>query len=125
MFADLLVHEVEVRRRSGNRDRLGQPTDSNPGKLTGAPVATYPCRLTRSRGGLAMQERSLDVFVNRFNLYTELGVDIREDDGVRVLDPDTGLELLVAAKVLNKTVASDRLGPHHLEFELIVQRGPA
>lgn len=126
----LLVHRVEVHRRSGRTDRFGQPVDVNPTQHTeGQTVATYDCRLSRGRGdggggGLAMQERSIDVFETRYVIYTDLDVDIREDDHVRVTDPSSGLVLLPLSKITNKAIASDGVGAHHLELEVRVQRGP-
>lgn len=123
-FTSLLVHRLEVRRRTGRVDRFGQPVDSNPGKLADAPViGTHACRLTTGSGGLATQERSLDVFVNKHKIFLQLGVDVREDDSVRVLDSRTGEELLPIAKVVDKSTVSDGVGAHHLELDVLVQRG--
>jgi hypothetical protein len=122
-FADLLCHTVEVYRRSGDVDDLGQPVDANPSQMSGPPTATYPCRLNPKSGGLAMEERSLDVFVQRYTLYTEM-VDIHEDDAVRVLD-ENGAELLPISKIYSTNVATGFGGSDHLEIELLSQTGPA
>lgn len=123
-LTDLLVHEVAVYRRSGRRDRFGQEIHVNPSLDPGDLVATYPCRLTRGRGGMVMKERAVDVFEVRFRLYTAPDVDIEEDDSVVVTDPYSGIELLPQSKITNKTYASDGRGVHHAEFDILVQRGP-
>ncbi len=124
MLEDLLVHQVEVHRRSGRRDRFGQQVDVNPRQHTvGEHVATYPCRLTRGTGGLTMQERAVDTFETTFRLYTSLDVDILSEDAVRVVD-GAGNELLGLSKIKNRSVASDGEGPHHLEF-VIWSQGPS
>ena len=125
MFADLLVHEVSVRRRSGRVDRFGQPVDINPGKLTAEDeVATYPCRLYTRSGGLVNQERSRDVFEELRRIFVLPDADINEEDALVVTDPLTGAELLPAAKVKLKHVVYASSEPHHIELDVIVQRGP-
>lgn len=125
MFDELLVHEVEVRRRSGSVDRFGQPTDSNPTKLSAAAVvATYPCRMTRGSRGRANEERSLDVFADQLELFVAPDADIQEDDALKVTDPATGDVLMPLAIVKLKNLVYDGIGPHHLEVHALVQRGP-
>ncbi len=124
MFEDLLIHTVEVHRRSGRIDRLGQPVDVNPRQHDqGEPVTTYRCKLTRASGGLTMEERSIDVFQYRWKLYTELGVDIRTDDAVRVLDENM-VEIMPLSKITNKSVSAGLSG-HDLEFIIWTQQGPS
>lgn len=125
MLADLLIHEVQVFRRSGKRDRFGQQVDVNPSQIDiSTPTATYPCRLSNPRGGLVMQERAVDVFEVRYVIFTATGVDLNEDDSVRVIDPRTDYELLPISKIALKKVVSDGTGVHHLEYEVWSQAGP-
>lgn len=125
MLPDLLIHRVEVYRRSGRTDRFGQPVDVNPRQHAEdeVPIHTYPCRLNRGKGGMVMMERSIDTFETTWCMYCEAGVDIREDDAVRVIDPNTGEVLAPMCRVKVKSSASDRFGTHHLEFDLWAQKG--
>lgn len=129
MFTNLLIHELDVYRRSGATDRLGQPVDSNP-SIVGPLTATYPCRLSsgsgggRGRGGRINDERSLDVFAVNYKVFVMPDVDVREDDTVVVRDPRTGFELSPKAKVFLKSVISDGNDVHHIELDCTVQRGP-
>lgn len=128
----MLIHTVQVYRRTESSpgvrvtDRFHQEESVNPRQheVDGETLhGTYPCRLTRGRGGLTMMERSVDVFETRFKLYTMLNVDINADDAVRVLD-ETGAELLGISKIAIKSQAADALGGHHLEFDIWSQGGP-
>lgn len=122
-FADLLCHSVEVYRRSGATDDLGQPVDQNPSQMPDDQLfATYRARLNPKSGGLTMEERSESVYTTTLMLYTEM-VDIREDDVVRVLD-EHGEELLPKSKISNKATATGYGGADHLEITLISQSGP-
>ncbi len=123
-YEDLLPHTVEVYRRSGETDDFGQPVDANPSQIdTSSPTATYPGRLVNKSGGLTMEERSLDVFVTRFTLFTGV-VDIIESDAVRVLDID-GSEILPVAKIESKDLHHAFGTPHHLEISIVTQSGPS
>lgn len=123
MFADLLIHELDVHRRTGQVDRFGQAVDQNPsqaGPLTG----TVPCRLSSPKGGRINDERSTDVFEVTHKIFCLPDADVREDDTVVVRDPVSGYVLLAAAKVRRKSPISDAAGIHHLELEAVTQRGP-
>lgn len=122
-FESLLIHTVEVYRRSGEEDAFGQPVDFNPSQVTGDPVHTFPCRLNRKTGGVAMEERSRDVFLTQNVIFTMPGIDIREDDAVRVLD-ETGAELLPMSKIDSKDFATDLSTTHHWEIKIITMTGP-
>lgn len=122
-FADLLLHEAQVHRRSGRTDRFGQPVDQNPSQA-GDVTATFPCRLSSGRGGRVNDERSIDVFEVTYQCFALPDADVQEDDNVRVVDPNTGVILLPTAKVKIKETLYDGTGPHHLELLLIAQRGP-
>lgn len=124
MLPALLIHTVEVYRRSGRVDRFGQPVDANPRQHSSAPVATHRCRVTRGKGGLVMMERALDVFEQRWTMYTELGADIQTDDAIRVLN-EKGEEIVPMCKIINKSEAAGMVGGHHLEFALWAQSGPS
>lgn len=125
-FSSLLIHEARIYRRSGRTDRFGQPTDVNPRQATDDDlVHTYPCRITRGTGGLVMRERAIDTFEVMWTMYTDAGVDIREDDAVTVVDPRTGEVLVPTAKVKVKSGASGMDAMHHLEFQLWAQKGPS
>lgn len=123
MFADLLVHTVEVYARSGRVDRFGQPVDSNPGQQGGTVLATYPCRAYLKSGGLNFEERQRDVFERAWEMFTELDADIREDDSVRVVAADASV---LVNKCIIKDVETvyDGTGPHHKEYALWEQDGP-
>lgn len=125
-LSGLLLHEVEVYRRSGRTDRFGQPVDVNPRQHVAGEniVARYPCRAYMKSGGLVMQERSIDVFERRWIMYTELDADIREDDAVRIIDPVDGREILEISKISDSEVKYDSIGPHHKEFTIWNQGGP-
>ncbi len=123
MFADLLPHRVEVYARSGKRDRFGQARDSNPSQLVGEPIATYPCRAYMKSGGLEMEERNIDVFARVWEMFTDVGADIREDDAVRVLGSD-GSVLVTIAKIKDAETVYDATGPHHQEFMVWEHSGP-
>jgi hypothetical protein len=125
-LSGLLIHQLEVHRRSGKTDRFGQPVDVNPRQNTqGELVSLYPCRITRGRGGLTMRERAIDTFETRYCVYTEPDADVREDDAVKVLDALTGDVILPLSKITNKSVTYDGVGPHHLELEIWSQKGPS
>jgi hypothetical protein len=125
-FIDLLLQTVEVRRRSGNLDRFGQPVDINPSKTSAADVVgSYPCRVYTKSGGLVNQERSRDVFEDLRQIFTMPDADIQEDDSLTVTDTLTGAVVLPISKVKLKYVVYDGQGPHHLELDVIVQRGPS
>ena len=122
MFADLLIHTLEVYRRSGAVDRFGQPVDSNP-SVTGPLTASYRCRLSGKSGGRVNDERSLDVFEVLHRVFVEPTADVQEDDTVRVISAE-GVEIMPRAKVWRKAHISDAIGIHHLEVDCQVQRGP-
>lgn len=71
-----------------------------------------------------MEERSVDVFVARFELFTDPDADIHENDVVRVLD-ENGDELLAISKIYSRNDIAGFAGTHHLEFDLLSQTGPA
>jgi hypothetical protein len=124
MHSDLLIHTVEVRRRSGRVDRFGQPIDHNPSRTSeGDYVGSYSGRVYTKSGGLTNEERSRDVFEDLRYLHLEPEADVREDDTVRVSDSD-GREVVPWAKVKQKRFIYDRLTLHHLELVLQIQRGP-
>ncbi len=122
MFAGLLLHEATVYRRSGDVDRFGQPVDQNP-TIIGPVTSTFRCRLTSGRGGRINDERSRDVFEVTYDLFAEVDEDVMEEDTVKVVDPNTGTVLLPYSKVKLKETKYDRTGPHHLELQVVVQRG--
>jgi hypothetical protein len=122
----LLIHTVEVYRRSGATDRFGQPKSVNPRQhqVGGETlVHTYPCRTYMKSGGLLMNERMIDTFEKVNILYTDVGVDIREDDAVRVVDAN-GYETVGLCKIKDSEIKYDSRGPHHCEFTLWIQDGP-
>lgn len=125
-FESLLVHTVEVYRRTeGAVDRFGQPLSVNPlqHEISGESLAhTYPCRVNRGKGGLKMEEQSIDAFVQTWCMYTTADVDIRTDDACRVLDAD-GNEIVPLSKVVIKSSAADSARTHHLEFDLWSRSG--
>lgn len=124
-LATLLIHTLEVHQRTGRIDRFGQQVDVNPTRNTAGQVVTsFPCRLTRGKGGLVMRERAVDVFEKRYTIFLEPDAGVTEDDAVRVIDA-SGNELLPLTKVENKTMAYDGVGAHHLELHVWSQRGPA
>jgi hypothetical protein len=123
-FTAKLLHVCEVYRRSGEKDRFGQPVDANPSLIQGTLTNTYICRVDPGKGGMTMTERSIDVYSVRYMLYTQPDCDIREDDSIRVLDPKTDEVLVPYAKVKQKNKVYDIDGPHHVEIELLSQRGP-
>ncbi len=121
MLDGLLIHTLEVYRRSGRTDRFGQAEDQNPRQHTGDPTATYPCRVTRGTGSLQMQERAVDVWVTKYEVFLEPDADVLETDGVRVIGQN-GEELMAMGKGTNKTIVYDGEGPHHMEFDVWSQR---
>lgn len=121
MFAGLLLHTAEVYRRSGDVDRFGQPVDQNP-TIVGPLTSSFRCRLTSGRGGRINDERSRDVFEVTYDLFAETDADVMEEDTVKVIDAN-GTVLLPYAKVKLKETKYDRTGPHHLELQVVVQRG--
>lgn len=125
MYTELLIHYVDVRRRTGRVDRFGQPIDDNPSKAAVTDlVGTYAGRVYTKSGGLTNEERSRDVFQELRYLHMEPDADVREDDIVTVRDRD-GREVMPAAKVMDKKPIYDGKGLHHLELVLQVQRGPS
>lgn len=131
-FASLLIHTVEVYRRTedgdGNRltDRFGQELSINPRQheVDGETlVHTYPCRINRGRGGLLMNERMVDTFEQLWCMYTLPDVDILGDDAVRILD-ENGAEIVPLSKVKIKSNAAAMRSTHHLEFDVWAQSGP-
>lgn len=127
MLDNLLIHRAKIYRRSARTDRFGQNVNQNPQSHTSEEtlIHTYPCRVNRGKGGLTMMERSVDIFEVTWTMYTGAGVDIREDDAVTVVDPQSGTELVTLAKVKVKSAAANMVGTHHLEFELWSQDGPS
>lgn len=123
MFEQLLVHRVEVYHRQVRRDRLGQQVDVNPSLRSGPPDAVYACRAYQKSGGLAMQERSVDVFERRYMVHTGLDAEISETDAVRVVGAG-GEEIVQLSKVFSGETKYDGRGPHHKEFILFNQGGP-
>lgn len=133
-FSALLIHTVEVYRRTTEndgvthkKDRFNQDLSINPRQheVGGETlVHTYPCRVNRGRGGLLMNERMVDTFEQLWCMYTEPGVDIITDDACRVLDQD-GTELVPLSKVKVKSAAANSARTHHLEFDLWAQSGPS
>ncbi len=126
MYSGLLIHTVEVYRRTGRTDRFGQPESVNPRQheIGGETLlARYPCRAYMSAGGLKMEERMIDTFERQFTMFTECGVDIREDDAVRVLASD-GHVIFGLSKIKDSEIKYDSTGPHHCEFTVWEQAGP-
>jgi hypothetical protein len=126
-FEALLIHTVQVYRRTGAVDRLGQPESINPRQheVDGETlIHTYPCRVNRGRGGLLMNERMIDTFEQLWCMYTMPDVDIRTDDACRVLDSN-GAEIVPLSKCKVKSNAADSTSTHHLEFDLWAQSGPS
>lgn len=129
----LLCHTVQVYRRqleadTGKRkvDRFGQQLAVNPQQheIDGQTlIATYPCRVTRPRGGLLQEERMVDVFQQLWTMFTSTEIDIESDDALRVLD-ENGNELVPRAKVKRKMPTAGFAGLHHYEFLLWAQDGP-
>lgn len=125
-YADLLVHQVSVRRRSGRTDRFGQAVDRNPTKTSQADeVATYACRAYYKSGGLASRERTVDVFEELQMVHAPADADIREDDVLVITDAATGDPVLPPSIVKYKDIVYSASQPHHLEVTVECQRGPA
>ena len=118
-FKVLLVQTLEVYRRSGKIDRLGQPIEPN----LGDPFASYPCRMTSGTGGETNTERSRDLLEVLHTCFVAPEADVREDDTVRIMNPDA-TELLALSDVKLKRQVYNGIELHHLELKLEVQRGP-
>lgn len=134
MFSTLLIHTVEVYRRTTEaadptvqkKDRFGQPLSVNPrAHTTGGEtlVHTYSCRAYMSAGGLKMEERMIDTFERQFTVFTEVEVDIREDDALRVLDAD-GRVIFGLSKIKDSDLKYNSGQAHHREFAVWEQAGP-
>jgi len=136
MLANLLIHTVEVYRRAvvtegpdtGDyvRDRFGQPLTINPRQheVGGETlVHTYPCRAYKKTGGLLNNERMTDTFERYYEMFTETGVDIREDDAVRCIDANGNL-VFERGKIRYVEPVYDGFGPHHVEYVVWIQDGP-
>lgn len=123
-FEALLTHKVEVYRRSGDVDEYGQPVDQNPSQIPlGDPLHIFPCRLNIKSGGLAMEERSRDVFLTKNVIFTMPNIDIEEDDAVRVLD-ENGNELLPISKIDLRETYTASTSAHHWEIQIVTMAGP-
>jgi hypothetical protein len=127
VFTNLLIHELQVFRRSGDVDRFGQPVDANP-TFAGPATGSYPCRISsksgNQSGGRDTDDYSQDVFEINYRVFVDPDADVREDDTVMVLDPRTSYELMPKALVTRKAVVSDGVAAHHLEIDCRVERGP-
>lgn len=135
LLTHLLIHHVEVYRRAveeanpgvQKRDRFRQPLSVNPRQHTirgETLVGVYPARAWMSAGGLKMEERTIDTFERQFTMYTDVDVDINEDDSVRCLDGD-GRVIFGLSKIKDSEIKYDRFGPHHKEFTIWEQAGPS
>jgi hypothetical protein len=131
-FNDLLIHTLEVYRRvidadgAQVTDRFGQPKSVNPRQhqVGGETlVHTYKCRAFMSAGGLKFAERMIDTFERQFTVYTDLGVDINEDDALRCVGVD-GHIIFGLAKIKDSETKYDANGPHHAEYTVWEQSGP-
>lgn len=125
-FRDLLIHTVEVYRRTGAADRFGQPQSVNPRQhqVGGETlVHTYPCRAYMNAGGLKFAERTIDTFERQFVVYTDIDVDISEDDALRVIGVD-GHIIIGLSKIKDSETKYDANGPHHCEYTVWEQAGP-
>ena len=131
-FSRLLIHKLEVYRREkdgdGNPlvDRFGQELSINPRdhQVDGETlVHTYPCRAYMKSGGLLMNERMVDTFERYFVVYTDVDVDIREDDALRCIGVD-GHIIFGLLKIKDSETKYDSRGPHHCEFTVWEQAGP-
>jgi hypothetical protein len=121
----LLIHTLEVYRRTGETDRFGQPKSQNPRQHTVSGetlIHTYPCRAYMSAGGLVMQERMIDTFERQFTVYTDIDVDIHEDDALRCVGVD-GHVIFGLSKIKDSETKYDARGPHHCEYTIWEQAG--
>jgi hypothetical protein len=126
-FEALLIHTVQVYRRTGAVDRLGQPESINPRQHTidgETLIHTYPCRAFMSAGGLRMNERMTDTFERQFTVYTSVDVDIHEDDALRAIGVD-GHIIFGLSKIKDSETKYDSTGAHHCEFTIWEQAGPS
>lgn len=134
MFSSLLIHTVQVYRRTTEaadptvqkKDRFGQPLSVNPRQHTvggSELVGTYPCRAYMSAGGLKMEERMIDTFERQYTMFTEVNVDIREDDALIVTDAD-GRVIFGRSKIKDSDLKYNAGQPHHREFAIWEQAGP-
>lgn len=124
-YETFLIHSVEIRRRTGETDRLGQEIDLNPSSFGDIdPDLILPGRLDRGKGGLTNRERSADVFEVTHMLFMQKDADVNESDAVTVKDPITEEVLLPIAKVRLKNLVYVNTEPHHVELTVVVQRGP-
>jgi hypothetical protein len=125
-FEQLLIHTLEVYRRTGATDRFGQPQSVNPRQheVGGETlVHTYPCRAFMNAGGLEFNERDIDTFSRQFCVYTTVDVDINEDDALRCIGVD-GHIIFGLLKIKDSETKYDSKGPHHCEFTCWEQAGP-
>jgi hypothetical protein len=119
-YSDLLPHVAEVRRRSGQKDRFGQPLEPEANRFADA---VYRCRLSNGSGGERFTDRSRDVVVHTHKLYLEQGAELFEADRVTVRHGSTGQVLATNADVTDVIIAEDAFGPHHIEAKLTAIRG--
>jgi hypothetical protein len=125
-FEALLIHELQVYRRTGEVDNFGQPKSINPRQheIDGETlVHTYPCRAFMSAGGLRMNERMIDTFERQFTVFTSIDVDINEDDALRAIGVDGHL-IFGLSKIKDSETKYDSTGPHHCEYTIWEQAGP-
>lgn len=117
-YADLLIHTCEVRARSGQLDRFGQPQEPSP---SAPPVHIYPCRLTSVRGGERFQERARDIVGETWSLFLPVDAELYESDRVTVKDQHGG----VIVDLANVTFVSrpvDSQDYHHVEAKIEQER---
>lgn len=114
MFEDHLVHTVEIRSRSGQNDRFGQPTEP---LESSTPTATCKGRLTVSKGGERNAERSHDVVVTNHTLFLPNGTEVNESDRITVKD-EYGRTLVKMANPSLVKRPRDWSGEHHIEVAL-------
>ena len=127
----LLIHTLKVYRRTETNgvrdtDRFGQELAVNPRQHESdgeTLVHTYKCRAYQKSGGLLLNERMVDTFQRYFMVYTEIDVDINEDDALECLGVD-GHSLFGLLKIQSSETKYDSRGPHHCEFVCIEQSGP-
>jgi hypothetical protein len=112
----LLIHHVEIRRRTGALDRFKQPIDTMP------VVATIPGRIDVPSGGERFTERSRDVVIYSHKLFLPAGTELYEADRVTVRRSATGDVLCEDGEVTEVQVVDDSSGPHHVEAKLMCRK---
>ena len=114
MYEDLLIHTVEVRRRSGQKDRFRQPVEPRGNRYADR---VYMGRLDAGSGGERHTDRTRDVVEFTHKLFLEAGAELYEADQVTVTD-GRGTTLVTMADVQEVQTFDDDLGPHHVEAKI-------